>query len=109
MPGAAAVACFLAAVLTEIHLCGVYSCPEILRHSGRGQYVGNGTAAMAGADIVAAGARGLAVRMSEAIWRRPALNGVLDELMTVQSLPSVSKQQRSPRSTDKTCSRSTDN
>jgi SWI/SNF-related matrix-associated actin-dependent regulator 1 of chromatin subfamily A len=35
--GAAAVASFLAAVLTEIYLCNVCSCPEILRRSGRGQ------------------------------------------------------------------------
>jgi hypothetical protein len=35
--GAAAVASFLAAVLTEIYLCNVCSCPEILRRNGRGQ------------------------------------------------------------------------
>jgi hypothetical protein len=35
--GAAAVASFLAAVLTEIHLCDVCSCQEILRRNGRGQ------------------------------------------------------------------------
>jgi hypothetical protein len=35
--GAAAVASFLAAVLTEIYLCGVCSCQEILRRNGRGQ------------------------------------------------------------------------
>jgi acyl-CoA synthetase (AMP-forming)/AMP-acid ligase II len=35
--GAAAVASFLAAVLTEIYLCSVCSCPEILRRNGRGQ------------------------------------------------------------------------
>jgi Ca2+-binding EF-hand superfamily protein len=35
--GAAAVASFLAAVLTEIYLCGIFSCPEILRRNGRGQ------------------------------------------------------------------------
>jgi hypothetical protein len=34
--GAAAVASFLAAVLTEIYLCGICSCQEILRRSGRG-------------------------------------------------------------------------
>jgi hypothetical protein len=28
---------FLAAVLTEIYLCNVCSCPEILRRNGRGQ------------------------------------------------------------------------
>jgi UDP-3-O-[3-hydroxymyristoyl] glucosamine N-acyltransferase len=33
--GAAAVASFLAAVLTEIYLCGVCSCQQILRRSGR--------------------------------------------------------------------------
>jgi hypothetical protein len=35
--GAAAVASFVAAVLTEMYLCGVCSCQEILRGSGRGQ------------------------------------------------------------------------
>eukprot|EP01047_Picozoa_sp_COSAG01_P069817 COSAG01_NODE_10427_length_2168_cov_2.747221_3_plen_225_part_00 len=35
--GAAAVASFLAAVLTEIYLCNVRSCPEILSRNGRGQ------------------------------------------------------------------------
>jgi hypothetical protein len=35
--GAAAVASFLAAVLTEICLCGVCSCHEILRRNSRGQ------------------------------------------------------------------------
>jgi hypothetical protein len=34
---AAAVASFLEAVLTEIYLCGVCSCREILRRNGRGQ------------------------------------------------------------------------
>jgi translation elongation factor EF-Tu-like GTPase len=33
----AAVASFLSAVLTEIYLCNVCSCPEILRRNGRGQ------------------------------------------------------------------------
>jgi hypothetical protein len=36
-PGAAAVAFFCAAVLTEIYPCNVCSCQEILRRSGRGQ------------------------------------------------------------------------
>eukprot|EP01047_Picozoa_sp_COSAG01_P124838 COSAG01_NODE_53855_length_336_cov_0.831224_1_plen_90_part_10 len=36
-PGAAAVASSLVAVLTEIYLCGIYSCQEILRRNGRGQ------------------------------------------------------------------------
>jgi hypothetical protein len=35
--GAAAVASVLAAVLTEIYLCNVCSCQEILRRNGRGQ------------------------------------------------------------------------
>jgi pimeloyl-ACP methyl ester carboxylesterase len=35
--GAAAVASFLAAVLTRIYLCSVCSCQEILRRNGRGQ------------------------------------------------------------------------
>jgi hypothetical protein len=35
--GAAAVASFLAAVFTEIYLCGVCSCQETLRRNGRGQ------------------------------------------------------------------------
>jgi hypothetical protein len=35
--GAAAVASFLAAVLTEIYLCNVCSCPKLLRRNGRGQ------------------------------------------------------------------------
>eukprot|EP01047_Picozoa_sp_COSAG01_P037290 COSAG01_NODE_2955_length_6799_cov_5.722090_3_plen_198_part_00 len=35
--GAAAVASFCAAVLTEIYLCSVCSCQEILRRNGRGQ------------------------------------------------------------------------
>jgi hypothetical protein len=35
--GAAAVASFLAAVLTEICLCNVCSCHEVLRRNGRGQ------------------------------------------------------------------------
>jgi hypothetical protein len=34
---AAGVSSVLAAVLTEIDLCGVYSCQEILRRNGRGQ------------------------------------------------------------------------
>jgi ubiquitin-activating enzyme E1 C len=34
---AAAVASCLAAVLTEIYLCGICSCQEILRRNGRGQ------------------------------------------------------------------------
>jgi hypothetical protein len=34
--GAASVASFLAAVLTEIYLCNVCSCQEILRRNGRG-------------------------------------------------------------------------
>jgi hypothetical protein len=33
----AAVTSFLAAVLTEIYLCNVCSCQEILRRNGRGQ------------------------------------------------------------------------
>jgi hypothetical protein len=37
IPGAAAVASFLAAVLAEIYLCDVCSCQEILRCNGRGQ------------------------------------------------------------------------
>jgi hypothetical protein len=36
-PGAAAVASFLVAVLTEIYLYDVCSCQEILRRNGRGQ------------------------------------------------------------------------
>jgi hypothetical protein len=35
--GAAAAASILAAVLTEIYLCGVCSCHEMLRRNGRGQ------------------------------------------------------------------------
>jgi hypothetical protein len=35
--GAAAVASILAAVLTEIYLCNVCSCQEMLRRNGRGQ------------------------------------------------------------------------
>jgi hypothetical protein len=35
--GAVAVASFLAAVLTEIYLCILCSCPEILRRNGHGQ------------------------------------------------------------------------
>eukprot|EP01047_Picozoa_sp_COSAG01_P008465 COSAG01_NODE_334_length_18708_cov_49.649686_16_plen_202_part_00 len=35
--GAAAVASFLVAVLTEIYLCDVRACQEILRRNGRGQ------------------------------------------------------------------------
>jgi hypothetical protein len=35
--GAAAVASFLAAALTEIYLCDVCSCQDILRRNGRGQ------------------------------------------------------------------------
>eukprot|EP01047_Picozoa_sp_COSAG01_P063398 COSAG01_NODE_8210_length_2874_cov_1.873514_2_plen_110_part_00 len=35
--GAAAVASFSAAVLTEIYLCNVCSCPKMLRRNGRGQ------------------------------------------------------------------------
>ena len=58
--------------------------------SGQRQfYIGNGRAAMAGGEMVAAGARGLAVEVSEGIWRRPALNGVLEDEMMVQSLPSL--------------------
>eukprot|EP01047_Picozoa_sp_COSAG01_P071938 COSAG01_NODE_11306_length_1962_cov_1.798175_1_plen_48_part_10 len=34
--GEASVASFLAAVLTEIYLCNVCSCQEILRRNGRG-------------------------------------------------------------------------
>jgi hypothetical protein len=34
--GAASVASFLAAVFTEIYLCNVCSCQEILRRHGRG-------------------------------------------------------------------------
>jgi pyrroline-5-carboxylate reductase len=34
--GAAAVASFLAAVMTEIYLCDVCSCQELLRRNGRG-------------------------------------------------------------------------
>jgi hypothetical protein len=37
--GAAAVASFLAAVLTEVYLCSVCSCQAILRRNGRGQGV----------------------------------------------------------------------
>jgi hypothetical protein len=36
-PGAAADASFLAEFWTEIYLCGVCSCQEILRRNGRGQ------------------------------------------------------------------------
>jgi hypothetical protein len=39
--GAAAAASFLVAVLTEIHLCNVCSCPEILRRKGRPGYAGS--------------------------------------------------------------------
>eukprot|EP01049_Picozoa_sp_SAG25_P007139 SAG25_NODE_567_length_6885_cov_9.281757_5_plen_56_part_00 len=35
--GATSVASLLAAVLTEIYLCNVCSCQEILRRHGRGQ------------------------------------------------------------------------
>jgi hypothetical protein len=41
-PGAAAVASFLAAVLTEIYLCDVCSCHEILRRNGRGSLHSSG-------------------------------------------------------------------
>jgi hypothetical protein len=34
--GAASAASFLAAVLTEIYPCNVFSCQEILRRNGRG-------------------------------------------------------------------------
>jgi hypothetical protein len=34
--GAASVASFLAAILTEMYLCNVCSCQEILRRNGRG-------------------------------------------------------------------------
>jgi hypothetical protein len=37
--GAASVASFVAAVLSEIYLCNVCSCQEILRRNGRGQSV----------------------------------------------------------------------
>eukprot|EP01047_Picozoa_sp_COSAG01_P091855 COSAG01_NODE_23360_length_818_cov_1.036161_1_plen_209_part_00 len=37
IPGAASVASLLAAVVTEIYLCNVCPCREILRRSGRGQ------------------------------------------------------------------------
>jgi hypothetical protein len=40
--GAASVASFEAAVLTEIYLCNVCSCQEILRRNGRGQCAGPG-------------------------------------------------------------------
>jgi DNA repair and recombination protein RAD52 len=39
----AAVASFLAAVLTEIHLCGVCSCQELLRRNGRRRRRSGGT------------------------------------------------------------------
>eukprot|EP01047_Picozoa_sp_COSAG01_P071277 COSAG01_NODE_11021_length_2025_cov_19.414313_4_plen_149_part_00 len=39
MGGVAAAASFLAAVLTEIYLCNVCSCQQILRRNGRGQHV----------------------------------------------------------------------
>jgi hypothetical protein len=42
--GAAAVASFLAAVLTEIYQCNVCACQEILRRNGRGQAAGGGVA-----------------------------------------------------------------
>jgi protein-S-isoprenylcysteine O-methyltransferase Ste14 len=47
--GAAAVACCLAAVLTEICLRGVCSCQEILRRNGRGQATRGGGATKASA------------------------------------------------------------
>ena len=45
--GAAAVASFLAAVLTEIYLRGVCFCQEILRRNGRGQAGAGGDEAQA--------------------------------------------------------------
>jgi hypothetical protein len=38
--GAASVASFLAAILTEMYLCNVCSCQEILRRNGPGQACG---------------------------------------------------------------------
>eukprot|EP01049_Picozoa_sp_SAG25_P015028 SAG25_NODE_2891_length_1331_cov_0.860390_1_plen_106_part_00 len=37
LAGAVAVASFVAAILTEIYLCNVCSCQEIVRRNGRGQ------------------------------------------------------------------------
>jgi hypothetical protein len=49
--GATSVASFLAAVLTEIYLCNVCSCQEILRRNGRGQGdQGRATAIAAGGE-----------------------------------------------------------
>jgi hypothetical protein len=64
--GAAAVAPFLAAVVTEIYLCSVCSCPEILRRNGRGQArCQSGRRAAFGRSCAAAGV-GMGARQARA-------------------------------------------
>jgi hypothetical protein len=71
--GAAAVASLLAAVLTEIYLCGVRSCQEILRRNGRDQRAKSASPAHTGRLLPSSGtaaAAGWGARL--AAPRRPA-------------------------------------
>jgi hypothetical protein len=60
------VASFLAAVLTDVYLCDVCSCQEILRHNGRGQAAEAKAAAAAAAEAERAAAAAAGVPMQPA-------------------------------------------
>eukprot|EP01047_Picozoa_sp_COSAG01_P009755 COSAG01_NODE_404_length_17467_cov_69.758650_8_plen_240_part_00 len=78
--GAAAVASFLAAVLTEICLCGICSCQETLRRNGRGQggqpwAVGRGEAGLVGWHLRSWGGSGADSGRGEESWRHHSRRG----------------------------------
>jgi 16S rRNA C967 or C1407 C5-methylase (RsmB/RsmF family) len=57
--------------------------------AGRWRHIGNGICMMDRIDMIASGARGVAVKMQKTEFSRPAMHGILDHLLMVQSLPSL--------------------
>lgn len=57
--------------------------------TGRWRHVGNGIAMMDRIDMLDTDAHGLAVKMQATEFSRPAMHGILDNLLMVQSLPSL--------------------
>jgi 16S rRNA C967 or C1407 C5-methylase (RsmB/RsmF family) len=56
---------------------------------GRWRHIGNGITMMDRIDMLADDAHGMAVKMQATEFSRPAMHGILDNLLMVQSLPSL--------------------
>jgi hypothetical protein len=92
--GAAAVASFLAAVLTDIYLCGVCSCQEILRRNGRGQAEVTFTAY---APLARASLRNASEISPYPSWAPPTPSAILTTVPSSPSLPRMSTSARTHR------------